>query len=185
VGTAETPEPAILFTGLLIGNISVDRERIYSILERELGSIILRSQAFPFRETDYYAAEMGSDILRVWIGFDRLIGQEELAGLKRKTNGLEERVFSRGGRREVNIDPGYLTMGKVVLASTKNNQHRIYLGGGMYGEVTLRFRKNRYSPWEWTFADYRREEAVRFFRELRSIYRIKLTRSGGRERSAK
>jgi hypothetical protein len=76
----------------------------------------------------------------------------------------------------VNLDPGYITLGKVVLASTKNNQHRLYLGRGIFGEVTLRYRKKRYEPWEWTFADYKTETAVSFFIQLRKILKKHMNR---------
>jgi hypothetical protein len=174
MGEAREAPPAQLFAGLLYANISVDPERIYSILEGKLGHIILESEDFPFRETGYYVPEMGENLTRVWLGFDRLIGQETLPGLKHLTNDLEKTFLSKEGKRRVNIDPGYLTLGKVVLASTKNNQHRVYQGGGMYAEVTLRYTRGRYSPWEWTFRDYRREEAARFFSDLRDLYRRKL-----------
>jgi len=64
----------------------------------------------------------------------------------------------------------------VVLASTKNNQHRLYLGEGIWAEVTLRYRNKTYTPWEWTFRDYRLESTIRFFNDLRSLYRKMLNR---------
>ena len=164
-----TPARALLFAGLLL-HISVDRDRIYSILEGEFGRIAMTSSSFLFTETDYYTSEMGSDLTRVWLGFRKLIEQDDIVDLKLRTNRLEEGL-AVDGKRRVNLDPGYLTPGKVVLASTKDNQHRVYLGRGIYGEVTLRYRGGSYRPWEWTYRDYRREEAVRFFNDLRGHYR--------------
>lgn len=163
------PDRALLFAGLLL-HISVDRDRIYSILEGEFGRIIMTSSSFLFTETDYYTREMGPDLTRVWLGFRKLIRQDDIVDVKLKTN-LMEGELAAGGKRTVNLDPGYLTPAKVVLATAKDHQHRLYLGRGIYGEVTLRFQGGSYRPWEWTYRDYRREEAVRFFNGLREKYR--------------
>ena len=63
----------------------------------------------------------------------------------------------------MNLDPGCLSAGKVVLATTKNQQHRIYLGSGIYAEVALRYRDGRWQPWEWTYPDYRSPEYAQVF----------------------
>jgi hypothetical protein len=97
---------------------------------------------------------------------------DRIAEIKYRTNRIESEVFSSGGRRRVNIDPGYLTNAKVVLATTKDYGHRIYLADGIYVEVTLRYnaKEKTFLPWQWTFRDYQREESLRFFRALRDIY---------------
>jgi hypothetical protein len=73
-------------------------------------------------------------------------------------------------RRTVNLDPGYLCAGKLVLATTKNQQHRLYLGQGIYGEVALRFRAGAWQPWEWTYPDYRSPEYAQVFAEIRRLF---------------
>jgi len=173
MGSVVMPNEAILFTGILY-DPSVNREIIYSLLEEEYGSIILKSKSFLFTETRYYREEMGMNLTRVWVGFDTLIDPERITEIKLKSNGIEQQSFSQAGKRLVNIDPGYLTSGKVVLATTKNNQHRIYLQKGIYAEVTLRYKGKKYIPWEWTYKDYRRAEAEQFFIEMRNIYRVKM-----------
>ena len=95
----------------------------------------------------------------------------QIVDIKLKTNKIEDEVFTESGKRMVNIDPGYLTSAKVVLATTKNFQHRIYINRGIYAEVTLRYMKDGFSPWEWTFKDYKRKETIDFFNELRILYR--------------
>jgi len=170
MGQVQTPQKVMLFAGLLY-NDHVDPPVIYNQLENEFGTIVLRSKPFLFTETDYYAGEMGTVLTREWVAFDRLIDQEGISSIKLCCNAAELEHFSEQGRRNVNIDPGYLCLGKVVLATTKDNQHRLYLRDGIYGEVTLRFCKGTYVPWKWTYRDYRREEAVHFFQQLRSLYR--------------
>ena len=173
MGQVQTPQKAMLFAGLLYSD-HINPPVIHNRLEHELGPIILHSNPFPFTETEYYAEEMGAVLTREWVAFDRLIDQEEISSIKLCCNAVELEHFSDQGRRHVNIDPGYLCFGKVVLATTKDNQHRLYLRDGIYGEVTLRFNKGNYVPWEWTYRDYRREEALHFFRQLRSLYRSRI-----------
>lgn len=173
MGTVKPPQKAILFTGILYCK-TVEPEYIYKILEKEFGAIISTSRSFAFIETEYYREEMGENITRVFAAFDNLIEGDRIVDIKLKTNQIEDKLFSVNRKRSVNIDPGYLTSAKVVLATTKNFQHRLYLKKGIFAEVTLRYRKDSYSPWEWTFRDYKREESIDFFNKLRVIYRMKV-----------
>jgi hypothetical protein len=168
MGQVQKPTKAILFCGLLY-NRNVDFDVLCRDFEEIFGRIILKSDSFPFHETDYYRNEMGEDLTRVWLAFDRLIEPDVIVDIKLHCNQIETARSSSSGKRRVNIDPGYLTLGKVVLATTKNNQQRLYLGGGIYGEVTLRYVHKGYKPWEWTYSDYRRSEALNFFIQLRTI----------------
>ncbi len=173
MGKIEFPPKALLFAGLLY-NKRVKRDILFGVLEREFGSIVLQSEPFEFSETDYYCEEMGGDLWRVWVGFDSLIDQDQIVEVKLRSNELEQEFFSTGDRRDANIDTGFITHGKVVLATTKNHQHRIYMRDGIYAEVTLRYRSKTFMPWEWTYPDYRRIEAIKFFNDLRTFYRKKL-----------
>jgi len=93
---------------------------------------------------------------------------------KLRTNELE-RKYSEGGRRKINLDPGYITESNLVLASTKAYNHRIYLKEGIYAEVTLIYRKKTgYEPLPWTYPDYRTRLALDFFGEVRRLYREEL-----------
>jgi len=170
MGSVSIPCKALLFTGLLY-NQKVDLSHLLQTLESQFGRVWKQSSPYTFHETDYYDAEMGNSIQRVYVVFERLIRMEELTDIKLYTNRMETDLFSRGRKRNVNIDPGYITSAKVVLATTKNNQHRVYLRDGIYAEVTLRFRKKSFTPWEWTYKDYRRAETIQFFNSVRSRYR--------------
>ena len=138
------------------------------------GPIARESPAFEFVETDYYEATMGPGLRKVFFAFDRSIDPSELAEIKRTTNGWEEEYAARGNHpepRPLNLDPGYLSLGKLVLASTKDFAHRIYLSHGIYAEVTLQYKHRRWRHHEWTFADYRRGDYQRFFTECRNRLR--------------
>ncbi len=138
-------------------------------LSRLLGPVDCESDVQPFTHTDYYQKEFGAPLWRVFTGFARLIRPDELALLKCRTNRLEKRLSSDGARL-INCDPGYLDAAKVVLATTKDYRHRVYLGKGIYGEVTLFYSGNTYQPWEWTYPDYRIQSTLSFFNALRRAY---------------
>lgn len=134
------------------------------------GPIAAESPTFEFGETDYYEATMGPGLRKVFWAFAPLIDPGRLVDLKLQTNQWEEAYAAQGCHpepRPLNLDPGYLTLGKLVLASTKDFCHRIYLGRGIYAEVTLYFRHQRWQHHEWTFADYRRSDYQAFFSECR------------------
>jgi hypothetical protein len=177
MGQITRPPKALLFFGIL-HSPSVEFETLRMRLEKTFGAVILKSDSFPFLETEYYCCEMGEELVRIWIGFDNLIEPDQLVDIKHTCNSIEQEGYSISGKRKVNLDPGYITLGKVVLASTKNNQHRIYLGRGIFGEVTLRYRRKSFEPWEWTYADYRRKEAIQFFIQLRIILKKYLHETG-------
>ena len=143
----------------------------FTVLILEFGPVILKSEPFTFTETDYYTDEMGGRLSRLFVGFERFIEKDRIADIKHATIDIERRIFSEGGGRDVNIDPGYLTSAKVVLPTTKNFQHRIYLRDGIFAEVTLRYRRDSFGGWEWTYPDYLRPDSIRFFNRFRERYR--------------
>ena len=139
-------------------------------LRRHFGGIDFASAAIPFIWTDYYAREMGPGLVRRFVSFRRVIRPERLGSIKVWTMGLEARL-SVEGKRTVNLDPGYLDLGRLVVATRKDQAHRIALGRGVFAEVTLRFRDGRFQPWEWTYPDYRTPEYGAIFEQIRRIYR--------------
>jgi Domain of unknown function (DUF4416) len=139
---------------------------------QSLGVIALISDAFDFTETDYYTPAMGPGLKKQFLAFERPIDPGELAAIKRQTNDWEAEYAAlrkHAESRPLNLDPGYITPAKLVLASTKDHAHRIYLGNGIYAEVTLSFRGGCWRPLEWTYPDYRREDFQRFFTQCRRL----------------
>lgn len=155
-----------LFAGIIAAD-GASLARAEELLERELGPAALKSAVVPFAHTEYYKEEMGGGLLRRWIGFDGTVFPSEIARVKLLSNKIELGL-SENGKRRVNIDPGYLELAKVVLASTKDFGHRIYVNDGIYAEVTLIYYKGEgYKALPWTYPDYQCEEAVRFLAALR------------------
>ena len=120
----------------------------------------------------------GTRFSRVFLSFELLIDGGQLPEIKRHTNVLEETLAAsdKTVKRPVNLDPGYLEHSKVILASTKNFYHRMYLSRGIFGEVTMHFRNGAYEFFPWTYPDYKSTEYQKFFLELRTIYREQLRR---------
>ena len=159
-------EKAKLFFGLLARD-EAGLDAACARLAMDFSPVELRSAVVPFDQSDYYAREMGAQLVRQWVATTDLIFMPELVDIKTHTNRLEA-VFAGGGGRRINIDPGYLSLAKVVLATTKDHAHRLYVGGGIFEEVTLQYhRTGGYQPWPWTYPDYQTEIARTFFLRLR------------------
>lgn len=136
---------------------------------RKFGLVDYTSDILDFEFTDYYAAEMGRGLKRRFISFKRLVPQDALAGIKIFTNHLEKK-YAVKTRRQINIDPGMVSLGKLILATTKDYSHRVYIGQGIYSEVTLRFKGKTFMPWEWTYPDYGSAAYINIFNQIREIY---------------
>ena len=180
MGEARTPDKVMM----VLAAFSQDEAALEWSLQRAeaaWGKTALRSPVFQFTETDYYTPSMGSPLLKSLWAFERPANAEELAAWKHQTNSWEiEFAQTNAGNvvRPLNLDPGYLTLGKLVLASTKDHAHRIYLRRGIYAEVTLGYRKRRWHHWEWTYPDYRRQDVQGFLDECRDyLQRILLPAS--------
>lgn len=152
---------------------------VYQVLSHHLGPLDWTSALLPFSSTTYYAAEMGENLQRQFLSFKRLMDAGELAAMKRFTNEVEQAfaptIDGNGTQhRRVNLDAGYVCSAKLVLASTKDHAHRIYLRDGIYAEITLRFHRKTFRPWDWTYPDYRSQAYIEIFNHIRTIYREQL-----------
>jgi hypothetical protein len=172
MSTPSAPKPAKLIIGVMMKDEALLAETAAD-LEDRYGPADRISPWLSFDFTDYYEKEMGGPLKRRLISFQRLIGQEVLPEVKLATNEIEKRL-SAGGRRRVNIDPGYLTLERFVLATGKNFTHRIYLGRGIYADLTLLFTGGRFVSLEWTYPDYASDPIRTFLTETRERYRLDL-----------
>jgi hypothetical protein len=139
------------------------------ILERQFGGIDFESKLLDFNHTDYYEKEFGKGLKRKFLSFEKLILPEALAKIKVQTNKIEERLSKRK-IRQINLDPGYLDLARLVLASTKDYKHRLYLQCGIYAEVTLYYQGKKFQAWEWTYPDYKTKEYLAIFNQIRESY---------------
>ncbi|MBI5195315.1 MAG: DUF4416 family protein [Nitrospirae bacterium] len=184
--TESVPQPVKLFVGMISPEICM-----FDTLRRKLvelyGNIDLESPVMEWGYTDHYSKEMGGDLKRKFIFFEKLISPETIAEIKLKTSELERQYLKennppipplpkggeggfKGGRR-INLDPGYLDSARVVLVSTKDYSHRVYLGKGIYGETTLIYSGKNYQTLPYTYPDFRTQEYFAIFKMAREKYK--------------
>jgi len=169
MGKIRLPEKAKLFFAILYPDEGIYKSVLKELAEK-FGEIDKESSSFKFDLTDYYEKEMGKGLQKRFVTIKELIDKSMLAEIKLSTNSIEERYKNENGFRRINIDPGYITISKLVLATTKNYQHRIYLRDGIFAEVTLNFKKNQVEFNPWTYPDYKLENTVNFFLGVRERY---------------
>jgi len=173
-----SPIPVKLFIGMLSPEPELF-DLCADIACKEYGPIDYQSEIVPWTNSDFYQDEMGPGILRKFIFFERLIDPEDLPSIKINTTIIEKNLAiqtKNNARRRINLDPGYVTEAKVVLATTKDYTHRLYIGKGIYAEVTLRYvNKNRsFAPFDYTYLDYCSETYKTMFNKARDILRTAL-----------
>lgn len=135
-------------------------------LEGTFGIIDNRSEIIAFTHTDYYVAEMGTDLKKLLVSFENPFNPQDLWLAKRSTIDIEG-IYAVGGKRRVNIDPGYVEPSKLVLASTKNFSHRIYLQQGIYAEITMTYSGGQFNKLPWTYPDYQEPAFLKFLEIVR------------------
>ncbi|MHC4418612.1 MAG: DUF4416 family protein, partial [Planctomycetota bacterium] len=168
----ETKEPKPV--KLIVGVLAADENCLQAAIEALSGQFTdldLQSDVWPFTQTDYYNEETGQHILRQFVSIDKLIDPGELAEIKHKTNKIEQTLAKQLNMplpRPVNLDPGIIEPAKLVLATTKNYSHRIYIGKKMYAEVTLIFDKGTWQPLRYTYPDYKQPCYHEFFTKVRT-----------------
>ena len=174
MGKPRVPRPVKLFAGLLSGDPDLLR-RARQLLARQWGPVDLESELWPFYQTDYYTPAMGPDLKRWLVSFATLAQPDDLVDHKHESNAIEEQIAADcllpDIPRPVNIDPGYLDLNKLVLGTTKDAGHRIYLGRGIYAEVTLQYYHGGWQTRPWTYPDFHRPEYHAFFERVRELYR--------------
>ncbi len=172
MGTAGTYTPEKLVIGILSSRPQREEE-LLAVLCEEWGRVDFRSASVPFTFTHYYDEEMGLPIARSFVSFALLVDPSCLAGVKLRTNAIEER-FREDGRRKVNLDPGLMALSRFALATTKESAHRVPLSGGIYAEITLLYSRGSFRPLEWTYPDFRSTEYITTLNSIRALYKEQL-----------
>ena len=154
MATAKSPDKVFLFLAIMFNDEQV-RDTVLAEFSNRYGNILEKcDKKIIFSDiSKYYDKEIGGEVYKEYFVFEELIDREKLSLIKNFTNSLEEK-YSVYGNRIVNLDPGYITPHKFVLASAKDFAHRIYIGNGIYAEVTLHFKKDRVKFFSWTYQDY-------------------------------
>lgn len=171
MGEIKKPLPEKLITALIY-----KEENIYigakEILQDRFGNIDFESPKINFIYTDYYNNETGTGLIRRFISFEKLVDPGKLSSIKVLTNEIEQQfLYENTNKRRINIDPGLLSMSKFILATTKNYSHRIYIGQGIFAEVTLKYENKDFTGFDWTYPDYKTDEYRKILGEVREIYK--------------
>lgn len=171
--TLQAPLNVKLFFGILYSNNALYEELKQKIII-EFGEIDTESEEFDFSHTDYYIPEMGDGLKRRFISCLPLISaHNDFVNAKLRSVELENQ-FAKDNKRQLNIDPGYINEARMVLSSTKDFSHRVYLGKSIFAEITLLFAKNKFVEVPWTFPDYKTEKYKKYFINLRELYKKQL-----------
>lgn len=169
MGKPKEPRSARLFMSLIVSEHDLFHQGLQDLCSI-FGEADTISERFPFDFTEYYTREMGKPLFRHFITFERLIPIPTLPDIKQTTHHLEEKYATLDGNRRINIDPGYICLEHVILATTKGYTHRPYLRDGIYADLTLIYRNKSFHPLEWTYPDYRQEVIITLFNQFRKKY---------------
>ncbi len=172
MGRIRTYPPVKLFAAVSLADLRL-WEAVRRKLETVFSPIDMEMDWYDFHHTDYYREEMGEGLKKRMVSFTELINAETLPECKLRSNALEEE-FAEGKLRRVNLDPGYLCAPKMVLATTKDYSHRIYLSKGIFADLHLVYQHKRFTPQPWTYPDYQEPFVLQFFERLRDIYLAQL-----------
>jgi hypothetical protein len=168
MGEIKIPNNVKLIVGMISCSVNIFKNAEKK-LKLKFGKIDFESEVLPFNHTDYYKKEFGENLLRKFLSFEKLIKPDELYNIKIFTNKLEKKT-SIENKRRINLDPGYISLSKLILASTKDYYHRIYIKSGIYAEVTLHYKNKTFNSFQWTYPDYKTKEYIEIFNKIREIY---------------
>ncbi len=173
MGDPSVPKDVKLVAGFIFRDAEW-LESARSELTNLFGRTDFESPVMGFTSTNYYEEELGPDLKRKFMSFERLLNPEDASGVKLAANRIEALLSAPHKKRRVNIDPGYLELSKLVLLTTKDYFHRIYLANGIYAEVTLFYKDKSFRPFAWTYPDYKTKECIDIFNGIRDIYKDEL-----------
>jgi hypothetical protein len=169
----KTPPPAKAFIAIMT-SVDAYHAQAEGALEQAFGPLDCHSDRYEFsRFSSYYDQEMGGTVWKYFVTFSQLMAMDSLLAVKLAAEELQERFAVQEQetlRRTVNLDPGYVSGWNLVLSTVKNQAHRFYLGHGVYGEVTLVFRRHAFEPLPWTYRDYASPAVIDFFKQVRCDY---------------
>jgi len=170
MGQVKEHPPVKFFAGITYNPDFKGLQDILNLLEETFSMIEIKSDPYDFSDfTPYYESEMGTGLKKFFVVFSGLQPPESLADYKIKSNQIEAK-FITDKSRQINIDPGYVSEAKVVLATTKNYDHRLYLGKGIFGDLHLKFTNKEFQTQPWTYPDYKQDQVIKFFKDLRQTY---------------
>lgn len=180
-------EPVVRFCAVISTDDNLRRKAI-AYLESQWGSVVVSRLGLPFQAGGFYTDSMGDGLTKDLVAFGAPVDGGAMPDWKLWTNDLEEELSAgvagngaagNGVERPLNLDPGYITQAKLVLATTKDRDHRVYLRDGIFGEVTLNYMGKKWVHHRWSYPDYRTERVAEFATECREMLRKHLIAGSG------
>lgn len=149
-------------------NLSLDS--VLDQIEEKLGKVDYQGPAVLFNHSLYYEKEMGKNLKKKFISIQKLWPADQLYSTKLLTGEIEQ-SFAIKHQRQVNLDPGGLSLHNLILLSTKNFSHRIPLKGGIYAELSLLYQKNKWKKLPWSYPDFDNITHLTVLSEIRTLYK--------------
>jgi hypothetical protein len=168
MGKINLPEKVCFITAVCYSDPNL-LDVVLQKMQKQYGPIAESSRVVDFSYTNYYEDEMGSHLEKKYYSFVEHIDPVTLPDIKIYTNSIEDE-FTEKSNRLVNIDPGYIELAKLILGTTKNFSHRIYIGKGIYGDVQLFWKGGGFNTNPWTYPDYKSDDIKSFFEAVRMKY---------------
>lgn len=170
--------PVKMICGIIASNERIDQRAEEKLVQR-YGVLDLKSPLFSFDFTDYYEKQMGKNLKRKFLSFEKLIEPEKLSAIKLETNRLEEEIREelQASNRIVNLDPGYMTSSALIMATAKDFSHRVPLQNGIYAHLEFLFGKDEVRMLDWTYPDFKSEDYQKYFLAVRRIYLSQLRKN--------
>ena len=159
---------------LIIGFIYTNEEtfkKALAVMQERFGNVDFSTEEFSFTNefSGYYDEELGGEAKRRILSFESLIDPSKQAEIKTFTNSVEA-DFSIDGNRKINLDPGFMSHGRLLLATTKKTGFRIPLSDGIYTELTLFYARGEWQKLPWTYRDYQSKRVQDFLTTVRKKY---------------
>lgn len=169
MAAVKNPVPVQLTCGLLFSDPGMVKPAI-EILTSHWGEPCAQSATYPFDYSGFYVKEMGPGVTRQFLAFSKLLDPDRIVEAKLLANDIEEEL-SANGKRRINIDPGYLTLAKLIVPSTKDASYRIYIKDGIYAQPMLQYKYGTFHAWPWTYRDYQDPIAIDFYNNVREGFK--------------
>ena len=170
MGIAYDFEKEKLIIGFIYNSEKIFQEALKTMTDK-FGPYDFETEEFSFTEefSSYYDEELGGEAKRKILSFERLVNPKDQADIKTYTNEVET-SFSIEGNRKINLDPGFLSHGRLLLATTKKTGFRIPLKDGIYTELTLFYARGGWQKLPWTYRDYQSKRVQDFLTTVRKRY---------------
>jgi len=173
VASIRTVEPVVRFCAIISRHQEL-RDNAVELIAADWGKPVIVSPELDFESGGFYTETMGADLKKRLVAFEGFVDPAELAGWKCQSNGWEAKLaaeFSHQELRPLNLDPGYMSQAKLVLATIKDRDHRVYLRDGIFAEVTLTYVGKQWRHHRWSYPSYRTKPVAQFAAECRTRLR--------------